>query len=557
MQCPASERHHAALHESLTNPCVFDSRVRLARAASRTAQRQSDTLLKREAAQCAPGIEFTQSGVLKIFPAPFQRETGVSPSQPWNLRFAAVWTLWIGLFAPLICLAQAASQPGSAPLRRDFSADMEARRSYVIPAAEIAAFQFLLNRVDRHLYGNEYRSDWSSIKRNLHSSWVTDNDPYKINQFLHPYAGSIYHGFARSAGLSYWESLGYSFAGSAVWEIAGETTPPSRNDQISTGIGGSFLGEALFRISHLVREQGGGSRLWREVTAAAIAPSAAFNRYAFGERFRDLFDARDPAYYSKLQFGTGGTTHNRVGNSEEPQHRELLVEYSMDYGLPGKQGYRYTRPFDYFNFQVNATSSNAIHTLSTRGLLLGTDYELGDRYRGLWGLYGSYDYFAPQLFRISSTALSLGTTGQWRISESIALQGSLLAGLGYSAVGSLHGNSDTAYHYGMTPQALAALRVIFGDAAALDLTARDYLVKNVAGSAPAGRDNIAQADLTLTLRIQRQHGIAIKYLWARRDATFPGLSDPAQPTNLTQVRGTIGIYYTVLGRDGFGAVDWR
>jgi hypothetical protein len=44
---------------------------------------------------------------------------------------------------------------------------------------------------------------------------VADNDPFKVNQFLHPYQGSIYHGFARSAGLNYWESLGYTFAGAA------------------------------------------------------------------------------------------------------------------------------------------------------------------------------------------------------------------------------------------------------------------------------------------------------------------------------------------------------
>ena len=30
----------------------------------------------------------------------------------------------------------------------------------------------------------------------------------------------------------------------------------------------------------------------------------------------------------------------------------------------------------------------------------------GKDYRGIWGLYGSYDYISPQTFRISSTALS-------------------------------------------------------------------------------------------------------------------------------------------------------
>ena len=68
----------------------------------------------------------------------------------------------------------------------------------------------------------------------------------------------MYHGFARSAGFNYWEALGNTFAGSALWEIAGEKTPPSRNDQIASGIGGTFLGEALFRMSNLLLERGEG-----------------------------------------------------------------------------------------------------------------------------------------------------------------------------------------------------------------------------------------------------------------------------------------------------------
>ena len=55
----------------------------------------------------------------------------------------------------------------------------------------------------------------------------------------------MYYGFARALGLNFWESLGYTFAGSLFWEITGETTPPSKNDQIMTGFGGSFLGEPL------------------------------------------------------------------------------------------------------------------------------------------------------------------------------------------------------------------------------------------------------------------------------------------------------------------------
>jgi len=438
----------------------------------------------------------------------------------------------------------------AAARKPDLSAEAPSNKSYSIPAAEIVGFQILLNRVDRSLFGSDYGSNWSTIRRNLHTTWIADNDPFSTNQFAHPYAGSMYYGFARSAGLNFWESLGYSFAGSALWEIAGENTLPSKNDQIATGVGGSFLGESLYRMANLVLEQGEGTRLWRELSAAAIAPAMGFNRYVHGDRFGAILNSHNPVYYSRVQVGTSATTTAQAGNTAQASRSEVLADFSMDYGLPGKPGYTYERPFDHFSFQATASSANGLETLATRGLLIGAPYEAGKNYRGIWGLYGGYDYFAPQLFRISSTSLSLGTTAQWRLSESIALQGTALAGVGYAAVGTLHATNDLEYHYGIAPQALAALRLIIGDKASLDLTAREYFVSSVAGATTGGHDNIARADLTFTWRVHKQHGVAIKYLWARRDATFPGVSD------LTQTRGTLGIYYVLLGHDRFGAVDF-
>jgi hypothetical protein len=429
--------------------------------------------------------------------------------------------------------------------------DADARaKSYAIPAAEIVGFEFLLNRIDHVLYGRDYRVTASTIRRNLHHKWVVDNDPFKVNQLGHPYQGSIYHGFARSAGLGFWESMGYTFAGSMIWEIAGEDTLPSKNDQIASGIAGSFLGESLFRMANLVLEKGDGSN-WRELAAAAISPATGFNRLAFRERFAKALDSKNPAYYSRVQVGASGTVIHQAGNSTDVKGNELLADYSMDYGLPGKPGYHYDRPWDYFSFQVTASSANAVESLSTRGLLIGKDYEAGERYRGIWGLYGSYDYISPQVFRVSSTGLSLGTTGELRLANQIAVQGSLLAGVGYAGVGTVHDTLNTDYHYGVAPQGLLALRVIFGDRTSIDLTARDFFVSRVAGAGNGGHDNIARTDLTLTTRVRREHGMAIKYLWSRRDATFPSLSD------LSQSRATIGLYYVYLGKERFGAVDWR
>ncbi|MDP3859833.1 MAG: DUF3943 domain-containing protein [Stagnimonas sp.] len=438
-------------------------------------------------------------------------------------------------------------------------------KSYLVPALDILGFDFLLNQFDRNLLDRKvYGSDASSFSHNLTHSWVVDDDPFAINQFGHPYQGSIYHGFARSAGLDYWTSAAYTVGGSLLWELAGETDPPSINDQFTTGIGGSLLGEPLFRMASLLLESRPGRRpnRWREIGAAALSPSLGFNRWAHGERFDGVFRSQDPAVFTRLALGanlngrvkTNVTIPGADGAEPTPQsfqRGEGAADFTIAYGLPGKPGYRYDRPFDYFHFQFTATSASIFENVISRGLLYGSDYARGDNYRGVWGLYGNYDYIAPQIFRVSSTGVGLGSTGQLWLSKRWAYQGTALAGAGYGSAGSIRGAGDRDYHNGITPQALLASRLIFSDRAALELELRDYYVSGLASKETGGSENIARAEASLTLRVYKLHGIALKYAYSQRDAHYPDLP------NTHQSVAAISLGYSYLGQTRFGAVDWR
>jgi len=82
------------------------------------------------------------------------------------------------------------------------------------------------------------------------------------------------------------------------------------------------------------------------------------------------------------------------------------------------------------------------------------------------------------------------------------------------------------------------------------VTGREYFVSNIAAAVRGGHDNIVRLDATLTFRVHGRHGVAVKYLLNRRDAFYPDVGDSSQ------TRGTIGLYYTFLGLDRFGAVEW-
>lgn len=438
-------------------------------------------------------------------------------------------------------------------------------KSYLIPAADIVLFDFLLNQFNREFSGTaDYDVTGSSIKDNLTGNWVYDSDPFDINQFGHPYQGSMYHGFARSAGQGYWTASAYTLLGSAAWEVAGETTAPSINDQFTTGFGGSFLGEPLFRMASLLLESGDGGKpgFWRELGAAAISPATGFNRLAFGERFGGVFRSYNPAVYTRLAVGMNfkssvSSNVNVNRNAEEPptpqsyENGEAIADFTIGYGLPGKPGYAYARPFDYFHFQFTAASSNAFENVISRGLLYGREYAVGDNYRGVWGLYGTYDYIAPQIFRISTTAAALGTTAQWWLSRTVALQGSLLGGVGYGSAGTIRGVGERDYHNGITPQGLLALRLIASDRVSIDLSAREYYVSDIASDEHGGSETIFRVDTALTVRLYNLHGIALKYVASRRDARYPDLADTRQTV------GAISIGYAYLGQTRSGAVDWR
>jgi hypothetical protein len=148
-------------------------------------------------------------------------------------------------------------------------------------------------------------------------------------------------------------------------------------------------------------------------------------------------------------------------------------------------------------------------------------------------------------------ALSLGTTAQWWLSRKVALQGTALGGVGYGAAGTIHGQGERDYHYGLTPQSLIALRMIFGERAAVDLAGRDYFVSRVASTESRGSENILRGEASATVRIWRRHALTVKYVVSHREASYPDLGDR------NQTLGTVWLFYTLLGNTRFGATEWR
>jgi hypothetical protein len=476
------------------------------------------------------------------------------------VTFAFVRTLGTSVLVLTLVTLGAGAATGAEKLDWETGAG----KSYVIPALEIPAFIFGLNQFNRHFIDDrDYDSDGHTFWKNLRTEPVLDADPFSINQIGHPYQGGIYYGFARSAGLNYWESLLYTIAGSFLWETYGETTKPSINDHVATGIGGTFVGEALFRISSLLLEGGGSNPgFWRELGAAAISPPTGLNRLLFGDRFDAIFPSRDPAIFIRLRLGATLLTNvTNEGLRRPVREQDGSADFYMAYGLPGKPGYQYKRPFDYFVFEFTgvpnaSTPQDAVENVTIRGLLAGAKYELGDDYRGLWGLFGEYEYFSPQVFRLATTNLALGTVAQWWLTRTVALQGTALLGVGFGASGTVADQAERDYRYGAIPEGVLALRLIAGDLAMLEAGGRQYHVVGTGSQVGTNTDSfgselIHRANLGLTVRLLGPHALSVQYVVSSRDADTAGRRDRHQAVE------TLTVSYNFLGHRRFGVVEWR
>lgn len=453
------------------------------------------------------------------------------------------------------------------------SADTTGGKSNVLPVVEIATFLTVLSVYDRVAFANEmqdgkrvYSATFASTWDHLRTQrWVHDQDPFNVNQFEHPYQGAMMYGLARSSGHTFWTSLAHANIGSFIWKMAGETDPPSINDMITTGQAGSLLGEALYRVADLVLKDkpagGGKAPRWHDYVADAISQPRAVNRRVFGEHFRAELPDSTPA--TSWQVRLGASLDAVAHNTAVPGtllNRGATAEFWVSYGLPGKPGYAYTRPLDYFDLQMSllSNSSNPIENVMIRGLLKGAPTKETPTSRGVWGVYGTYDYISPFLFRVSSTAASLGTTRQYWLTPALAMQGTALGGVGYGAAGSTTIIPSTPtnaairdYHFGVTPQALLTLRFIAGDRLMLDMAAREYYVSGLGSDDVHGSETIFRGNIGFNVRFVGGHALGVRFVESTRDARYGKLP------NVTSSEGAFTIAYTFLGADRFGAVKWR
>lgn len=348
------------------------------------------------------------------------------------LGLAAVSSLWPE--------RTASAQPDSEQVYQPAVTDAEdlpvKQRSYLVPAAEIVLF-------NAAVMGSAYAAgmDWadtgpSVVARNLTGGWAFDDDAYSTNQLAHPFSGSLAFSAARSTGHEFWVSGLYTIGGSALWEVV-ENEVPSTNDMITTPIGGMFIGEAMHRVGRALLYRGYGKPNWIRKTGATIMdPVGAINRSAWGDAWAKTIPPSLNAH-----FGVGYQQPSRAFGGTHGGDAQFHVEAFVEHGMLGDTAFQPRRPLDHFTLQaaVNANGDDLEGLLYVHGMLLGSGIRGGERIRGMYGMFGAYDFNNNNFVRASALGVGPGGTAEIPLGDRGYIGGTVAAYLvPYGAAGGVN-----------------------------------------------------------------------------------------------------------------------
>ena len=253
---------------------------------------------------------------------------------------------------------------------------------------------------DRYVLQEDFaKISINSIKENIKTGFVWDNDQFSTNLFAHPYHGNLYFNTARSNGMTFWESAPYALGGSLMWEIVAENEPPSMNDLIATTIGGIALGEFTYRMSSLVLDDSkhGFSRFLSELLGTVISPIRGLNRMMNG----DMWKIKHQSYKYHDYENIPVTIKINSGNRYLANHAQFFkgehnpyLKISTLYGNPFNESTNL--PYDFLTASITlgmSPNQPFISHINLMGKLWGKTFNDTSHSETMFGIFQHFNYY--------------------------------------------------------------------------------------------------------------------------------------------------------------------
>jgi hypothetical protein len=376
-------------------------------------------------------------------------------------------------------------------------------------------------------------------KENFGTGFQWDDNEFEVNQFAHPWQGGLYFTAARVNGLTFWESAPYTIFGSWTWEHFAETEQPATNDFLTTTWGGTFFGEALYRLSNDVLDDStsGSTRLWKEIAGFVLGPMNGIDRLVSGQAWADGPPGKRFPLLFDLRVGPDGLGLSEGTGWGKIVSASLRVDYGDLYAKPA-----ITTPFEYFNAMAGLGVGKEIlgEAFDGTGVLLGNRFSIGGSDIDLIAWTMGYEYFTngtTQVFTRESTGVySLGELGtgvswfsHWRLGSGFSIDGEVDAlAVPNGSITSPYAKyeSNRSYNYGVGGAGKAEVSLRHERLGRLYANVDRYLYYVVDGA--TGTESLGTLRLGVYANLYKGHGLGasvIRYDRHSSYADYPDFSD--------------------------------
>jgi hypothetical protein len=371
----------------------------------------------------------------------------------------------------------------------------------------INAFVWSVNKYVLHSdFANVNTGTWNY---NIQKGWEWDNDRFGVNFVGHPYSGTLSFNAGRSNGYNYFQSFGFSVAGSLMWEYFGENTRPSYNDIIYTPVNGALLGEMLYRLSSNILDDRthGWQRASREVAAGLINPVRGLNRLMQGKSFR----VTNKEVYQKepLNISLYGGLHN-VNDGNAPSK---MLNFQFDYGNPFEK--RTRKPFDFFRFRADlnfGVGRKVLDNVTGYGILFGKNSQMG-KLAILAGGFQYYDYWDNKTFELGTIGFGGGVFTKLPINKTFDLYTNVhLAAVPFAGNSTQRGPDTTQvrdYNYGGGIEGKLESTINIGKFATASIVYYYYLIHTYVGI--PGNNFISILKPRVTVRLYKSVNLGFEH----------------------------------------------
>ena len=415
-----------------------------------------------------------------------------------------------------------------------FDSSFRAKKNYWLPLVEIFFLNIGVWSISRYIVPQPWAViSTQTVKANFNHAFVFDSDHFSTNQLMHPYHGNTYFNFARSSGLTFWESAPYSMAGSFMWEFFMEVNYPSINDFITTTLGGIALGEMTYRLSSLIIDERktGSERLWREIGAFLLAPTRGINRLFKG----DVTRVRSKSIYEIEPLTSSievGPSFIYQGKNIYRGNGNLSLRLDMYYGNPFTDKSR--KPYDFFNFKglFSIGTQPLISQVSVYGLLFGKNYKYKADQKLLIGMFQHFDYYNNTYYEIAANSLGGGIVYKFPTVSDVTFESSLhIAGIvlgGGNNVPEAYkyeadGTAYRDYNFGMGFANKFETYLGFRNQGYLFLGLYNFMIYTIDGA--DGNDNLIVFSPRVGIKLTKSTDIGFEVNYYRRASRYKKLDD--------------------------------